>query len=83
GWALGLGLTVLNSRGTIDCDYRGEIRVLLINHGLEAATVTRGQRIAQLVVAPVGTIQWIVTSELPLTSRATGAFGHTGSSQSG
>lgn len=73
------GVTVLNAPGTIDSDYRGEIGVLLVNHGAEPFTVTRGMRIAQLVVAPVAQAQWLNVDALPSSSRGEGGFGHTGS----
>ena len=72
------GVTVLNSPGTIDCDYRGEVKVLLINHGLDHFTVTPGMRIAQLVIAPVTRIELQESEMLPDTARADGGFGHTG-----
>ena len=71
-------MTVLNAPGTIDSDYRGEVKVLLINHGHEPFTITTGMRIAQLVVSPVTRIDWAETAELPETPRAGGGFGHTG-----
>ena len=72
------GVTVLNSPGTIDSDYRGEVKVLLINHGPAALTITPGMRIAQLVVAPVTRVEWDVTEGLPESVRGAGGFGHTG-----
>lgn len=72
------GLTVLNSPGTIDADYRGEMRVILINLGREAVTIARGERIAQLVIAPVSRAVWDVVAELPATARGSGGFGSTG-----
>ena len=72
------GVTVLNSPGTIDSDYRGEVKVLLINHGRDHFTITPGMRIAQLVIAPVTRVELQETSELPETDRADGGFGHTG-----
>jgi len=72
------GVTVLNAPGTIDSDYRGEVKVILINHGPEAFTIAPGMRIAQLVVAPVSRITWEPMATLPTTSRAGGGFGHTG-----
>ena len=72
------GVTVLNAPGTIDCDYRGEVKVVLINHGTEAFVVTPGMRIAQLVVSPVTRVAWQETDALPTTSRGDGGFGHTG-----
>lgn len=79
GLAVKSGVTVLNSPGTIDADYRGEVRVLLINLGQEPFTLTHGLRLAQLVVAPVTRIVWEDVSELPETGRGAGGFGHTGS----
>lgn len=78
GLALRHGVTVLNSPGTIDADYRGEIRVILVNLGQEAVTVQRGDRIAQLVVAPVTRAAWQETAALPGTARGEGGFGSTG-----
>lgn len=72
------GITVLNSPGTIDTDYRGEIKVILANLGTDPFTVERGMRIAQLVVAPVTRIAWDEVSELPDSERGTGGFGSTG-----
>ncbi len=79
GLALKHGLTVLNSPGTIDADYRGEVGVILVNLGEEAFRVTRGLRIAQLVVAPVTRIAWREMALLPESGRGTGGFGSTGS----
>ncbi|SRR5216684_2674980 len=78
GLASKYGVTVLNAPGTIDSDYRGEVKVLLINHGRDHFTITTGMRIAQLVVSPVTRIEWAETPELPETPRAGGGFGHTG-----
>ena len=78
GLALKHGITVLNSPGTIDADYRGEVKVLLINHGAEPFTLKRGDRIAQMVVAPVTRIAWTVVSELGETARGAGGYGSTG-----
>jgi dUTP diphosphatase len=72
------GVTVLNAPGTIDHDYRGEVKVLLINHGNDHFTITRGMRIAQLVISPVTRVELQETSALPATARADGGFGHTG-----
>jgi len=72
------GVTVLNAPGTIDADYRGEVKVLLINHGPEAFTVERGMRIAQMVVSSVASVAWEETDVLPVTARDAGGFGHTG-----
>ena len=78
GLALKQGMTVLNSPGTIDADYRGEIAVLLINLGTEPVEITRGMRIAQMVIAPVIQAQWQEVTELPVSQRGTGGFGSTG-----
>jgi dUTP pyrophosphatase len=72
------GVTVLNSPGTIDSDYRGEVKVLLINHGRDHFTIVPGMRIAQLVICPVTRVELEETSELSETARAAGGFGHTG-----
>jgi len=72
------GVTVLNSPGTIDADYRGEIGVLLINLGDEAFRVERGMRIAQMVVAPVNRVAWNEMEVLPESERGSGGFGSTG-----
>jgi dUTP pyrophosphatase len=78
GLALRHGLTLLNSPGTIDADYRGELQVLLVNLGSEKVCVRRGDRIAQLVIAPVARATWREAPELSASGRATGGFGHTG-----
>lgn len=78
GLALRQGLTVLNAPGTIDADYRGEVGVLLINLGQAPATLARGDRIAQLVVAPVARLSWQMVEQLPETLRGEGGFGSTG-----
>jgi dUTP pyrophosphatase len=78
GLASKYGVTVLNSPGTIDCDYRGEVKVLLINHGGDLFTITPGMRIAQLVIAPVTRVELQESEMLPDTARADGGFGHTG-----
>lgn len=78
GLALKHGVTVLNAPGTVDCDYRGEVKVILINHGPEPFTVTRGMRIAQLVVAPAPQIMLEESGELGETARGAGGFGSTG-----
>jgi dUTP pyrophosphatase len=78
GLALKHGITVLNSPGTIDADYRGEIQIILINLGRETVMITRGQRVAQLVVAPVSRVAWQEAASLPETSRGTGGHGSTG-----
>ena len=72
------GLTLLNAPGTIDADYRGEIRVPLINLGRERFLVSRGMRIAQFVVAPVVRVAWCEVAELPATDRGARGFGHSG-----
>jgi len=81
GLALKHGITVLNSPGTIDADYRGEIKVLLINHGQDAFTIQNGERIAQMVIAQHATVQWIETQSLSNTERGEGGYGSTGLSQ--
>jgi dUTP pyrophosphatase len=78
GLAVQQGVTVLNSPGTIDADYRGEVRVLLVNLGAESATVNHGDRVAQLVVAPVVRVRQVALAELDATPRGTGGFGSTG-----
>jgi len=78
GLALKSGITLVNTPGTIDADYRGEIRIILINHGHEAFVVRRGDRIAQMIVAPVCRVRWDVQAALPSTDRGSGGFGHTG-----
>ena len=83
GLALRHGVTVLNAPGTIDADYRGEIQVLLVNLGRAPATVRRGERVAQLVVAPVTRIAWREVAVLPASSRGDGGFGSTGAGSAG
>jgi len=78
GLALKHGVTGLNSPGTIDADYRGEIGVILINHGGVAFTIERGMRIAQMVIAPVTLAQWQEVDSLDETARGAGGFGSTG-----
>jgi dUTP pyrophosphatase len=78
GLAWRQGVTVLNAPGTIDADYRGEIGVLLVNHGIEPAVIRRGDRIAQFILAPVARAAWRPVQELPGTARHAGGFGHTG-----
>jgi dUTP pyrophosphatase len=80
GLALKNGVTALNSPGTIDADYRGEIKVILINHGQDGVTIRRGDRIAQIVVAPVIQAAWQVVESLDETARGAGGFGSTGGS---
>ncbi len=78
GMAIKKGLTVINSPGTIDSDYRGEIKVALINLSGEAQTIEHGERIAQLVIAKHETISWELTEVLEESERGAGGFGHTG-----
>jgi dUTP pyrophosphatase len=78
GLAVKHGVTVLNTPGTIDADYRGEIKVCLINHGQEPFTVERGMRIAQMVIARHANVKWIKVESLDETERGTGGFGSTG-----
>jgi len=83
GLAARHGVTVLNSPGTVDADYRGEIIVVLVNHGAAPFDIERGMRIAQLVIAPVTTVRWCEMEDLPATVRADGGFGSTGTSTTG
>ena len=78
GLAAKNGITVLNSPGTIDSDYRGEVKVILINLGTENFTISHGDRIAQMVVAPVVQVQFQVVESLSATERGQGGFGSTG-----
>jgi dUTP pyrophosphatase len=78
GLAAKHGITVLNSPGTIDCDYRGEVKVPLINHGHEDFIIARGDRIAQMVIAPVMRIGWTEVDNLGKTARGAGGFGSSG-----
>ncbi len=78
GLAMKYGVTVLNAPGTVDEDYRGEIKVLLVNHGKEAFVVKNGERIAQLVVAKVARVALVVEDALDETIRGAGGYGHTG-----
>ncbi|MGJ4931014.1 dUTP diphosphatase [Bradyrhizobium sp. HKCCYLS2038] len=78
GLAARHGVTVLNSPGTIDADYRGEICVLLINHGQEPFTIRRGERIAQMVIAAVARAEFSIATNLSETARGSGGFGSTG-----
>lgn len=80
GLASKFGITLSNSPGTIDSDYRGEVKVALINLGPEKFEITRGLRIAQMVVAPVSRVRWRKVEELEETERSGGGFGHTGTS---
>ncbi|WP_209349524.1 dUTP diphosphatase [Pontixanthobacter sp. CEM42] len=78
GLAFKFGVTVPNTPGTIDSDYRGELKVLMINHGADAFPIKRGERVAQLVLAPVTQAQWHEVAELDDTERGAGGFGSTG-----
>ncbi|MDX2000008.1 MAG: dUTP diphosphatase [Thermoanaerobaculia bacterium] len=78
GLALKHGVTVLNAPGTIDSDYRGEVGVILVNHGSAPVEIRRGERIAQLVLARVERLEWHVAEELGETDRGGGGFGSTG-----
>ena len=78
GLALRHGITVLNAPGTVDCDYRGEVAAILINHGKAEFTVSRGMKVAQLVIAPHIRAEWQETDRLDNTGRAAGGFGSTG-----
>ncbi len=78
GLALRKGITLLNSPGTIDADYRGEIGIIVINHGQESVQIASGDRIAQLIVTPVVRCHITVADELSTTERGAGGFGHTG-----
>jgi len=78
GLALKHGISVPNTPGTIDSDYRGELKVILINHGSDTFEVRRGDRIAQLVIAPVTRASWLPVDELDDTARGEGGFGSTG-----
>jgi dUTP pyrophosphatase len=78
GLAIRHGLTIINSPGTIDADYRGEVRIALINLGCEPFLINRGDRIAQMILAPVIRARFEVVAQLDNTKRADGGFGHTG-----
>ncbi len=78
GLAARSGIGVLNSPGTVDADYRGEIMVILINHGSAPFGVRRGDRIAQMVLCPIPRVRLVPTTTLPETERGEGGFGHTG-----
>lgn len=77
GLAIHQGITLLNSPGTIDADYRGEIALIVINHGHKPFTVQRGMRLAQMVIQKVCQARWAVSDELSATTRGGGGFGHT------
>lgn len=78
GLALKQGLTVLNSPGTIDADYRGEIKVILVNLSGEEQIIQDGDRVAQMIVAKHEKVEWLPVSELSETKRGSGGYGHTG-----
>lgn len=78
GLAFKQGITCLNTPGTIDADYRGEVKVLLINHGQHAFTIERNERIAQMVIQEVPRVTFVEVDELSDTARGEGGFGHTG-----
>jgi dUTP pyrophosphatase len=78
GLAAKYGVTVLNAPGTVDADYRGEISVILINHGREAFVIRRGERIAQMVISAVTRAELVAVDKLTSTDRGSGGFGSTG-----
>lgn len=77
GLAIKDGITLLNSPGTIDADYRGEIALIVINHGENPFIIYRGQRLAQMIIQKVYQVEWVETEELQSTARGAGGFGHT------
>jgi dUTP pyrophosphatase len=77
GLAINEGITLLNSPGTIDADYRGEIALIVINHGEKPFVIRRGERLAQMVIQKVYQVEWIEVEELQSTDRGSGGFGHT------
>jgi dUTP pyrophosphatase len=77
GLAIKQGVTLLNSPGTIDADYRGEIALIVINHGEEPFIIRRGLRLAQMVIQKIYQVDWVETEELSSTTRGAGGFGHT------
>jgi dUTP pyrophosphatase len=79
GLALKFGVTLLNAPGTIDADYRGEVGVIVVNHGADPVTIARGDRIAQMVIHRLPDVELEAVEELPGTARGAGGFGHTGS----
>ncbi|MEK9722341.1 MAG: dUTP diphosphatase [Rhodospirillaceae bacterium] len=83
GLAAKHGVTVLNSPGTVDADYRGEVGVILINHGADDFVVERGMRIAQMVIAPVSAARFVAVDDLDETARGAGGFGSTGTAAQG
>ncbi len=82
GLALDHGITLLNTPGTIDADYRGEIGLIIINHGEKPFVVKRGMRMAQMVIQKIIHVEWMETDELDNTKRGDGGFGHTSKSSS-
>ncbi|MBN2397935.1 MAG: dUTP diphosphatase [Deltaproteobacteria bacterium] len=79
GLAVEAGVTILNAPGTIDADYRGEVKILIINHGAQPFVIKRGDRIAQMVIHRVYRVSWEeISDDLEMTARGTGGFGHTG-----
>lgn len=78
GWALKQGMTLLNTPGTIDADYRGEVKIILVNLGQESVVIQDQERIAQLVVAPIFQVEMLLTEDLTSTERGAGGFGSTG-----
>jgi dUTP pyrophosphatase len=78
GLALKHGISLVNTPGTIDADYRGEIKIIMINHGKQPVTVNRGDRIAQMVINQVAQAEWVEVRTLDETERSSGGFGHTG-----
>lgn len=78
GLAAKYGITVLNTPGTIDADYRGEIRVLLVNHSATSFPISRGERVAQMVIAPIQRVDFVEVANLDETARGEGGFGSTG-----
>ena len=78
GLAVRHAVTLINSPGTIDADYRGQVQVALINHGTQPFEVTRGLRIAQMIISPVRQARWQAVEQLDATTRGEGGFGHTG-----
>lgn len=83
GLALNHGVTLVNTPGTIDADYRGEIKIIMINHGKKTFLIEAGDRIAQLIVAPVIQAHLLEVTELEPTERGAGGFGHTGTERTG
>ena len=78
GLALKYGITIANSPGTIDCDYRGEIKVILLNQSNQPFTITDGERICQMVIAAYERVKWDTVDRIDTTERGDGGFGHTG-----